>query len=105
MNLGRRPHRNSRELLRAAVAEDQFAATARLHRGVTVMTIYRAKGKELDEVIVFERAFQRYLQPRGADAERSARFNLHVAATRTRTAVMIMTPSRDLYHLLRGVAR
>ena len=97
-------YRNARELLRAAVVEDQFAATTRPHRGVTVMTIHKAKGKEFDEVIVFEGAFQRYLQPRGADAERSARFNLHVAATRARRAVMIMTPSRDPCRLLQGVA-
>lgn len=95
-------YRDARELLRAAVVEDQFAATTRPHRGVTVMTIHKAKGKEFDEVIVFEGAFQRYLQPRGADAERSARFNLHVAATRARTAVMIMTPSRDPCRLLQG---
>lgn len=99
-------YRNARELLHAAVVEDQFAATTRPHRGVTVMTIHKAKGKEFDEVIVFEGPFQRYLQPRGgADAERSARFNLHVAATRARTAVMIMTPSRDPCRLLQGVVR
>jgi DNA helicase-2/ATP-dependent DNA helicase PcrA len=64
------------------------------------MTIHKAKGKEFDEVIVFEGLYQRYFQPRGADAERSARYNLHVAATRARTAVTIMTPSRDPFRLL-----
>lgn len=93
-------YRGARELLRAAIVEDQFTATTRPHRGVTVMTIHKAKGKEFDEVIVFEGLFQRYLQPRGADAERSARFNLHVAATRARAAVTIMTPSRDPCRLL-----
>ncbi|MDQ0470061.1 UvrD-helicase domain-containing protein [Labrys wisconsinensis] len=93
-------YRNARELLHAAVVEDQFAATTRPHRGVTVMTIHKAKGKEFDEVIVFEGLYQRYFQPRGADAERSARYNLHVAATRARTAVTIMTPSRDPCRLL-----
>ncbi|MVT63583.1 AAA family ATPase [Bradyrhizobium pachyrhizi] len=97
-------YRNARELLHAAVVEDQFAATIRPHRGVTVMTIHKAKGKEFDEVIVFEGLYQRYLQPRGADAERSARFNLHVAVTRARAAVTIMTPSRDPCRLLSSVA-
>lgn len=97
-------YRNARDLLHAAVVEDQFAATTRPHRGVTVMTIHKAKGKEFDEVIVFEGLFQRYLQPRGADPERSARFNLHVAATRARTAVTIMTPSRDPCRLLSSIA-
>jgi DNA helicase II / ATP-dependent DNA helicase PcrA len=47
-------YRNARSLLAAAVVEDQFTATTRPQRGVTVMTIHKAKGKEFDEVIVFE---------------------------------------------------
>lgn len=93
-------YRGARDLLQAAVVEDQFAATGRPHLGVTVMTIHKAKGKEFDKVIVFEGPYQRYLRPGGAEAERSARFNLHVAATRARTAVTIMTPSRDPCRLL-----
>jgi DNA helicase II / ATP-dependent DNA helicase PcrA len=87
-------------LLAAAVIEDQFTATTRPQKGVTVMTIHKAKGKEFDEVIVFEGAFQRYLQRAGAEAERSARFNLHVAVTRARRAVTIMTPRHDPCRLL-----
>ncbi|WFU45737.1 3'-5' exonuclease (plasmid) [Bradyrhizobium sp. CB82] len=91
---------HARTLLAAAVVEDQFAATTRPQRGVTVMTIHKAKGKEFDEVIVFEGQFQRYLQRAGADGERSARFNLHVATTRAHRAVMIMTPQDSPCHLL-----
>ena len=93
-------YRNARALLSAAVIEDQFAATTRPHLGVTVMTIHKAKGKEFDEVIVFEGAYQRYLQRPGAEGERTARFNLHVAATRARRAVTIMTPHDDPSPLL-----
>lgn len=85
-------YRNARTLLNAAVVEDQFAATTRRQAGVTVMTIHKAKGKEFDEVIVFEGMYQRYLQRQDAEGQRSARFNLHVAATRARRAVNIMTP-------------
>lgn len=93
-------YNNARALLAAAVVEDQFAATARPQQGVTVMTIHKAKGKEFDEVIVFEGLFSRYVQRTGADGERSARFNLHVAATRARRAVTIMTPEIEPCHLL-----
>lgn len=93
-------YKEARELLTAAVTEDQFAATNRSHRGVTVMTIHKAKGKEFDEVVVFEGAFHRYLHRKGFDAERSARFNLHVAVTRARQAVTVMTPSDDPCRLL-----
>lgn len=91
---------NARALLAAAVVDDQFAATTRPQQGVTVMTIHKAKGKEFDEVIVFEGLFSRYIQRPGADGERSARFNLHVAATRARRTVMIMTPEIQPCHLL-----
>ncbi|APO97283.1 DNA helicase UvrD [Xanthomonas vesicatoria] len=91
---------NARELLRAALVEDQFAASSRTQQGVIVMTIHKAKGKEFDEVVVFEDLYNRYLRNHGADSERSARFNLHVAATRARSAVAIMTPSRDPCRLL-----
>lgn len=93
-------YNNARALLAAAVVEDQFAATTRPQQGVTVMTIHKAKGKEFDEVIVFEGLFSRYVQRPGADGERSARFNLHVAATRARRAVTIMTPEIEPCHLL-----
>lgn len=91
---------DARSLLRAAVVEDQFAATGRAHQGVSVMTIHKAKGKEFDEVIVFEGPFQRYFVQRGPDSERSARFNLHVAATRARSHLTVMTPALDPCHLL-----
>ena len=45
-------YRNARELIHAAVVEDQFAATTRPHRGVTVMTIHKAKGLQFSTVIV-----------------------------------------------------
>ena len=93
-------YRNARTLLAAAVVEDQFAATTRPHRGVTVMTIHKAKGKEFDEVIVFEGMYQRYLQRQDAEGHRSARFNLHVAATRARRAVTFMTPQTSPCPLL-----
>ncbi len=93
-------YNNARALLASAVVEDQFAATTRPQQGVTVMTIHKAKGKEFDEVIVFESQFSRYVQRPGADSERSARFNLHVAATRARRAVTIMTPEVEHCHLL-----
>jgi superfamily I DNA/RNA helicase len=64
------------------------------------MTIHKAKGKEFDEVIVFEGMYQRYLQRQDAEGQRSGRFNLHVAATRARRAVTIMTPLANPCQLL-----
>jgi DNA helicase-2/ATP-dependent DNA helicase PcrA len=93
-------YNNARALLAAAVVEDQFAATTRPQQGVTVMTIHKAKGKEFDEALVFEGMYSRFVQRPGVDGERSARFNLHVAVTRARRAVTIMTPEIEPCHLL-----
>lgn len=93
-------YRAARELFAAAVIEDQFSATTRLHRGVTVMTIHKSKGKEFDEVIVFEGPHKRFLRVGGGERERSARFNLHVAATRAKRKVILMTPRNDPSPLL-----
>jgi DNA helicase-2/ATP-dependent DNA helicase PcrA len=85
-------YRDARTLLSTAAVEDQFAATARQPRGVTVMTIHKAKGKEFDEVIVYEGAYKRFQRSADAAGELAARLNLHVAVTRARQAVMILTP-------------
>ena len=86
-------YQDARTLLASALVEDQFAATTRPYSGVTVMTIHKAKGKEFDEVIVFESPYRRFLQRADAEGRRSARFNLHVAATRARRQVHFLTPA------------
>jgi len=86
-------YRDARGLLASALVEDQFSATTRPQVRVTVMTIHKAKGKEFDEVIVFESPYQRFLQREDDEGRRSARFNLHVAATRARRQVHFMTPA------------
>jgi DNA helicase-2/ATP-dependent DNA helicase PcrA len=85
-------YRRARELLDAAHVEDQFAATTHGHRGLSVMTMHKAKGKEFDEVIVFENFYHRYLRNGEAASLTAARFNLHVAVTRARHSVTIFTP-------------
>jgi DNA helicase II / ATP-dependent DNA helicase PcrA len=82
----------ARALLDAAHLEDQFTATTHGHRGVNVMTMHKAKGKEFDEVIVFENSYHRYLRDTQAASLTAARFNLHVAVTRARRAVTVFTP-------------
>jgi DNA helicase-2/ATP-dependent DNA helicase PcrA len=93
-------YRDARGLLSSAVIEDQFAATTSRQFGITVMTIHKAKGKEFDEVIVFEGMYQRYMRSQDTEAQRSARFNLHVAATRAKRGVNIMTPQASPCPLL-----
>lgn len=55
---------------------------------------------EFDEGIVFEGLFSRYIQRPGADGELSSDSNLHVAVTRARRTVTIMTPDIQPCRLL-----
>ncbi|MBR5730919.1 MAG: ATP-binding domain-containing protein, partial [Firmicutes bacterium] len=66
---------------------------------VNVMTIHKAKGKEFDEVIVYEGWYQnRFIsKPERID---QARLNLRVAVTRARTRSTILTPESDPCQLL-----
>lgn len=79
-------------LLDAAHIEDQFVATTRGHHGVNVMTMHKAKGKEFDEVIIFENLYHRYVRNAQESSLAGARFNLHVAVTRARRTVTVFTP-------------
>src|SRR5260370_39624903 len=54
-------YRHARSLLAAAVVEDQFTAATLPQRGVAVMTMHKAKGKEVESVIVFEGNDQRHM--------------------------------------------
>lgn len=97
-------YRNARELLHAAVVEDQFAAITRPHRGVTVMTIHKAKGKEFDRRSFLKGCTSDTCSHEVLTPSDPLCFNLHVAATRARAAVTIMTSSRDPCRLLPSIA-
>ena len=64
------------------------------------MTIHKAKGKEFDEVIIYEGSFpgQRFIY----DEEKidQARLNLRVAVTRAKRNVIIFTPQVNSCSLL-----
>ena len=67
--------------------------------GVNVMTIHKAKGKEFDEVIVYEGLYQNRIVSR-PDRIDQARLNLRVAVTRAKEKTIIMTPESDPCPLL-----
>ena len=61
------------------------------------MTIHKAKGKEFDEVLVYEGRYAGRIVPADADAARQgqARLALRVAVTRAMKRATIVTPSGD----------
>lgn len=82
------------EAVKTALAQEHFATSTKTWSGVNVLTIHKSKGKEFDEVIVYEGAFDGHRIVHGCDYDR-AKLNLRVAITRAKSKAIIMTPTND----------
>lgn len=80
-----------------ALLQEHFVAAQKEWRGLHVMTIHKAKGKEFDEVIIYEGTFSGRIVATKADARRIAQSKLvlRVAVTRAIRRSTIVTPERD----------
>lgn len=85
------------EAVRGALLQEHFTAALKDWRGIHLMTIHKAKGKEFDEVLIYEGRYAGRIVPANADVARQgqARLALRVAVTRAMKRVTIVTPSGD----------
>lgn len=85
----------ARDIVSGALLQEHFSASTRVWTGVNVMTVHKSKGKEFDEVIVFEGSRAGRLVRDNATARdiEQARLALRVAVTRARTRTILLTPS------------
>lgn len=62
-----------------------------------MMTIHKSKGKEFDEVFIYESTHQgRIVRQNASDSDiAQARLSLRVAITRAKCRVTILTPKND----------
>ena len=85
----------AREIVSDALLQEHFSAATRVWSGVNVMTVHKSKGKEFDEVIIFEGAYAGRLLRQDATVRdiEQARLALRVAVTRARNRTVILTPN------------
>lgn len=88
--------------VRDALLQEHFSTSTRKWNGIHVMTMHKSKGKEFNEVIVYEGSHQGRIAHINLSEEdvAQARLALRVAVTRAIERTIILTPKHDVCRFL-----
>lgn len=90
------------QAVQSAFVQEHFLATSQEPSGIHVMTIHKSKGKEFDEVVIYEGTYSDRIvrRPNEDRSIAQARLALRVAVSRAKKRVTILTPQNKPCELL-----
>ena len=89
-------YRGAEDAVRNSLAQEHFSSVHKDWRGIHLMTIHKSKGKEFDEVVIYDGLYHRILRnPKDDKAAAQDLLALRVAVTRAMRRASILTPKKN----------